>query len=99
MRLLGPAPHPQQRPRLGQGFDLLTSLNSVCTNADLTKTYHNLTEMGQEMSGRVFTAFELGTNNTVAIKQMTLKKKLESNAINEILASTITSSASWVALF
>ena len=48
--------------------------------------YHNLTKIGQGASGGVFTAYQNGTNNCVAIKQMNLDLQPKKDLIiNEIL--------------
>ena len=58
----------------------------ICTDADPTKRYRNLNKIGQGASGGVFTAFELGTNKCVAIKQMNLEQQPKKDLIvNEIL--------------
>ncbi|KAF1995372.1 Pkinase-domain-containing protein, partial [Amniculicola lignicola CBS 123094] len=83
---VGPAPRPRQRPRQSQGPDIIAKLNAICTNADPTLRYKNFTKIGQGASGGVFTAYEVGTNNCVAIKQMNLEQQPKKDLIiNEIL--------------
>jgi p21-activated kinase 1 len=83
---VGPAPRPRQRPRQSQGADIVTKLRAICTNADPTKRYRNLNKIGQGASGGVYTAYEVGTNNCVAIKQMNLEQQPKKDLIiNEIL--------------
>ncbi|KAJ9661591.1 signal transducing kinase of the PAK [Coniosporium apollinis] len=83
---VGPAPRPRQRPRQSQGPDIVARLNQICTNADPTKRYRNLNKIGQGASGGVFTAYEVGTNRCVAIKQMNLDQQPKKDLIiNEIL--------------
>ena len=83
---VGPAPRPRQRPRQSQGPDIVAKLNAICTNADPTQRYRNLNKIGQGASGGVFTAYEVGTNKCVAIKQMNLEQQPKKDLIiNEIL--------------
>ncbi|KAH7119739.1 serine/threonine-protein kinase ste20 [Dendryphion nanum] len=83
---VGPAPRPRQRPRQSQGLDIVTKLNAICTNADPTLRYRNLNKIGQGASGGVFTAYEVGSNKCVAIKQMNLEQQPKKDLIiNEIL--------------
>ncbi|KAI9702846.1 MAG: signal transducing kinase of the PAK [Candelina mexicana] len=91
-------PHPSQTPRVGPtprirrparqstSIDIVARLNAICTNADPTKKYRNLNKIGQGASGGVFTAYEVGTNRCVAIKQMNLEQQPKKDLIiNEIL--------------
>jgi p21-activated kinase 1 len=83
---VGPAPRPRQRPRQSQSADIVTKLRAICTNADPTKRYRNLNKIGQGASGGVYTAYEVGTNKCVAIKQMNLEQQPKKDLIiNEIL--------------
>lgn len=83
---VGPAPRPRQRPRQSQGPDIVAKLNAICTNADPTLRYRNLTKIGQGASGGVFSAYEVGSNKCVAIKQMNLEQQPKKDLIiNEIL--------------
>ncbi|KAI9847454.1 MAG: signal transducing kinase of the PAK [Sclerophora amabilis] len=83
---VGPAPRPRQRARQSNGIDIVARLNAICTNADPTKKYRNLNKIGQGASGGVFTAYEVGTNQCVAIKQMNLEQQPKKDLIiNEIL--------------
>jgi p21-activated kinase 1 len=83
---VGPAPRARQRPRQSQGPDIVAKLNAICTNADPTLRYRNLNKIGQGASGGVFTAYEVGTNKCVAIKQMNLEQQPKKDLIiNEIL--------------
>ncbi|KAI2794402.1 Serine/threonine-protein kinase ste20 [Penicillium oxalicum] len=82
-----PAARPRQRQqRQSTVMDVRQRLLQICHPGDPTKLYHNLNKIGQGASGGVYTAYEIGTNNCVAIKQMNLdlqpKKEL---IINEIL--------------
>ncbi|KAK9764740.1 Serine/threonine-protein kinase smu1, partial [Basidiobolus ranarum] len=61
-------------------------LNAICTAGDPTKLYKNLIKIGQGASGGVYTANQVGTNLSVAIKQMNLEKQPKKDLIiNEIL--------------
>ncbi|KAH8707514.1 kinase-like domain-containing protein [Phaeosphaeriaceae sp. PMI808] len=84
---VGPAPRPRQRPRQSQqGTDIVAKLNAICTNADPTLKYKQFNKIGQGASGGVFTAYEVGTNKCVAIKQMNLEQQPKKDLIiNEIL--------------
>jgi p21-activated kinase 1 len=83
---VGPAPRARQRTRQSNGFDIVGRLNAICTNADPTKRYRSLNKIGQGASGGVYTAYEVGTNRCVAIKQMNLEQQPKKDLIiNEIL--------------
>jgi p21-activated kinase 1 len=86
---VGPVPRPRQRPQRQsqqQNGEIIAKLNAICTPADPTKKYRNLNKIGQGASGGVFTAYEVGTNKCVAIKQMNLEQQPKKDLIiNEIL--------------
>lgn len=83
---VGPAPRPRQRPRQSQAVDIVAKLNAICTNADPTLKYRQFNKIGQGASGGVYTAYEVGTNKCVAIKQMNLEQQPKKDLIiNEIL--------------
>ena len=84
---LGPAPRPRQRPRQSiTNAEIIGKLNVICNPADPTKKFRNLIKIGQGASGGVYTAFEVGTNKCVAIKQMNLEQQPKKDLIiNEIL--------------
>ncbi|KAL4065879.1 STE/STE20/PAKA protein kinase [Scleroderma citrinum] len=66
--------------------DIIRRLQQICTDADPTKLYRNLVKIGQGASGGVYTAYQVGTNISVAIKQMDLDKQPKKDLIiNEIL--------------
>lgn len=66
--------------------DIIKRLQAICTDADPTKLYRNLIKIGQGASGGVYTAYQVGTNVSVAIKQMDLDKQPKKELIiNEIL--------------
>ncbi|CDR99939.1 hypothetical protein [Sporisorium scitamineum] len=66
--------------------DVIAKLQAICTDADPTKLYRSLQKIGQGASGGVFTAYQVGTNVSVAIKQMNLEQQPKKDLIiNEIL--------------
>ncbi|KAF9075298.1 kinase-like domain-containing protein [Rhodocollybia butyracea] len=66
--------------------DIVRRLQQICTDADPTRLYRNLVKIGQGASGGVYTAYQVGTNLCVAIKQMDLEKQPKKDLIiNEIL--------------
>lgn len=66
--------------------DIVKRLQAICTPADPTKLYRNLVKIGAGASGGVYTAYQVGTNLSVAIKQMDLEKQPKKDLIiNEIL--------------
>ncbi|CAI4039372.1 hypothetical protein SMKI_08G0350 [Saccharomyces mikatae IFO 1815] len=65
---------------------LYAKLNEICSEGDPSIKYANLVKIGQGASGGVYTAYEIGTNVSVAIKQMNLEKQPKKELIiNEIL--------------
>ncbi|KAA8916391.1 hypothetical protein TRICI_001466 [Trichomonascus ciferrii] len=85
----GKDPAAQQRRREAKrrkDNEVLAKLNTICTPGDPTKLYRNLSKIGQGASGGVYTAYETGTQNSVAIKQMILEQQPKKELIvNEIL--------------
>ncbi|KAG0250063.1 signal transducing kinase of the PAK [Mortierella polycephala] len=66
--------------------DVIRRLQAICTDADPTKLYRSLVKIGQGASGGVYTAYQVGTNLSVAIKQMNLEQQPKKDLIiNEIL--------------
>ncbi|EGG08298.1 putative serine/threonine protein kinase [Melampsora larici-populina 98AG31] len=66
--------------------EIIDRLRAICTDADPTKLYRNLVKIGQGASGGVYTAYKLGTNESVAIKQMNLSQQPKKDLIiNEIV--------------
>ncbi|KAI1305403.1 signal transducing kinase of the PAK [Mortierella claussenii] len=66
--------------------EVIRRLQAICTDADPTKLYRNLVKIGQGASGGVYTAYQVGTNLSVAIKQMNLEQQPKKDLIiNEIL--------------
>ncbi|SCU92220.1 LAFA_0F08878g1_1 [Lachancea sp. 'fantastica'] len=65
---------------------LYATLTEICSEGDPSKLYKNLIKIGQGASGGVYTAYEVCTNASVAIKQMSLEKQPKKELIiNEIL--------------
>ncbi|KAJ3386943.1 signal transducing kinase of the PAK [Lobulomyces angularis] len=79
----------QLRPRPKAALsmeDVLAKLSTVCNPSDPTKYFRNLVKIGQGASGGVYTAYQVGTNNSVAIKQMNLEQQPKKDLIiNEII--------------
>lgn len=86
----------------GKEEDIVKRLQAICTDADPTRLYRSLVKIGQgyvllsyvrlvmlmlcSASGGVYTAYQVGTNLSVAIKQMDLEKQPKKDLIiNEIL--------------
>jgi p21-activated kinase 1 len=76
----------RHKPKPSKDIDIVSRLNTICTNADPTKLYRSLNKIGQGASGGVYTAYRVGTNQSVAIKQMNLEQQPKKDLIiNEIL--------------
>jgi len=76
----------EKKKDTGNGEDIVKRLQAICTDADPTRLYRNLAKIGQGASGGVYTAYQVGTNLSVAIKQMDLDKQPKKDLIiNEIL--------------
>lgn len=76
----------KREQRLRKDQQVVARLNQICTPGDPTKLYRNLVKIGQGASGGVFTAYEVGSNLSVAIKQMNLEHQPKKELIiNEIL--------------
>ncbi|KAF8464361.1 kinase-like domain-containing protein [Kalaharituber pfeilii] len=84
---VGPVPRARQaRNRPSKDIDIVSRLNAICTDADPTQLYRSLIKIGQGASGGVYTAYQVGTNRSVAIKQMNLEQQPKKDLIiNEIL--------------
>ncbi|KIO30594.1 hypothetical protein M407DRAFT_69045 [Tulasnella calospora MUT 4182] len=86
------APSGRETPRQDED-DFVKRLRAICTDADPTRLYWNLTKIEQSrlfsrwrgLSGSVYTAYQVGTNLCVAIKQMDLDEQPKKNIVNEIL--------------
>ncbi|KAK4701400.1 hypothetical protein P7C70_g4831, partial [Phenoliferia sp. Uapishka_3] len=84
----GPGAQPRRREPKAKVSekDVVERLMAICTDADPTKLYRNLVKIGQGASGGVYTAYQVGTNLCVAIKQMNLEQQPKQDLIiNEIL--------------
>lgn len=65
---------------------VVARLKELCTDADPNKLYRNMVKIGQGASGGVYTAYQNGTNQIVAIKQMNLEQQPKQELIiNEIV--------------
>ncbi|KAH8106430.1 kinase-like domain-containing protein [Phellopilus nigrolimitatus] len=80
-----PRRHEKEKDRVKEE-DVVRRLQQICTDADPTKLYCSFVRIGQGASGGVYTAYQVGTNVSVAIKQMDLEKQPKKDVIiNEIL--------------
>lgn len=78
-----PRPRPKAEPSTAE---IVARLNQICSQGDPTQRYRNLSQIGKGASGGVFSAYELGTNKCVAIKQMNLETQPKKDLIiNEII--------------
>lgn len=83
---VGPVPTRRHKPKPSKDIDIVSRLNTICTQADPTRLYRSLNKIGQGASGGVYTAYRVGTNQSVAIKQMNLEQQPKKDLIiNEIL--------------
>lgn len=81
-----PTPRRRETKKARSDEDVVARLRAICTDADPTQLYRNLVRVGQGASGGVYTAYQVGTNLSVAIKQMDLEKQPKKDLIiNEIL--------------
>jgi p21-activated kinase 1 len=66
--------------------EVIAKLQVICSEGDPTQLYRNLNKIGQGASGGVYTAYQVGTNALVAIKQMNLEQQPKKDLIiNEIM--------------
>lgn len=66
--------------------EVIEKLKTICTDADPTKLYRDFDKIGAGASGGVYTAYQVGSNVSVAIKQMNLEQQPKKDLIiNEIL--------------
>lgn len=84
---IGAVPRPRNRTRESiTNAEVIARLHKIVSPGDPTKKYRQLIKIGQGASGGVYTAFEVGTNKCVAIKQMNLEQQPKKDLIiNEIL--------------
>lgn len=86
---VGPGATPRRREtkkNTMKDSEVIARLQAICTDADPTKLYRSLVKIGQGASGGVYTAYQVGTNVSVAIKQMNLEQQPKKDLIiNEIL--------------
>jgi len=78
-----PRPRPRTEPTTA---DVVARLKQICSPGDPVQRYRNLNQIGKGASGGVYSAYELGTNKCVAIKQMNLETQPKKDLIiNEII--------------
>jgi p21-activated kinase 1 len=66
--------------------DVVLRLRAICSEGDPNRHYSSLKKIGQGASGGVYTAEQLATGQSVAIKQMNLEQQPKKDLIiNEIL--------------
>ncbi len=85
---VGPVPgaRPRNRARQSNGVEITQRLKAICTMGDPTTKYKDLSKIGQGASGGVYSAYEVGSDKCVAIKQMNLEQQPKKDLIiNEIL--------------
>ncbi|KAF7513118.1 signal transducing kinase of the PAK [Endocarpon pusillum] len=85
---VGPVPgaRPRNRTRQSNGVEITQRLKAICTMGDPTTKYKDLSKIGQGASGGVYSAYEVGSDKCVAIKQMNLEQQPKKDLIiNEIL--------------
>lgn len=81
----GPRPRRREKNEMSKE-EVVARLRTICTPGDPTKLYRDLQTIGKGASGAVYTAYELGTNKCVAIKQMNLEQQPKKDLImNEIV--------------
>ncbi|CCL98609.1 uncharacterized protein FIBRA_00611 [Fibroporia radiculosa] len=85
-KVAGATPRRREKKDKDKESDIVKRLQAICTDADPTRLYRNLVKIGAGASGGVYTAYQVGTNLSVAIKQMDLDKQPKKDLIiNEIL--------------
>ena len=66
--------------------EIVSRLRDICSPDDPKQRYRNLKMIGKGASGGVYTAYEVGSNKCVAIKQMNLQQQPKKDLIiNEII--------------
>ncbi|TDL21802.1 Pkinase-domain-containing protein [Rickenella mellea] len=68
--------------------NILNRLQQICTDADPKSLYRNFVRIGTCAAGGVYSAYQVGTNLSVAVKQVDLEKQPKKDVpviINEIL--------------
>ncbi|KAL9052355.1 MAG: hypothetical protein Q9162_005447 [Coniocarpon cinnabarinum] len=81
-----PPARPRERKREMSASEVVEKLRTVCTPGDPTQRYFDLQMIGKGASGGVYSAYEGGTNQMVAIKQMNLRQQPKKELIyNEII--------------
>ncbi|KAH3899817.1 mitogen-activated protein kinase kinase kinase kinase STE20 SCDLUD_004110 [Saccharomycodes ludwigii] len=76
----------KRRQKEKKDKEVYSKLLDICSDGDPSTMYKGLIKVGQGASGGVYTAYEVGTNASVAIKQMNLEKQPKKDLIiNEII--------------
>lgn len=76
----------RREARRKRDLEVIAKLRSICSEGDPSRLYRSLVKVGQGASGGVFTAYQVGSNQSVAIKQMNLEQQPKKELIvNEIL--------------
>lgn len=82
----GPAPRARPQRREVTNQEVIARLQEICSPEDPTTRYRNLSTVGKGASGAVYSAYEVGSNKCVAIKQMNLQQQPKKELIiNEII--------------
>ncbi|CAI2175069.1 6096_t:CDS:10 [Funneliformis geosporum] len=77
---------PQRNKQNKDSGNIIDRLNAICSEGNPELFYTNLVKIGQGASGGVYTAYQKGTNLSVAIKRMNLEQQPKKDLIiNEIL--------------
>ncbi|KAI8065744.1 kinase-like domain-containing protein [Gongronella butleri] len=77
---------PKEKKSGMKDSEVIAKLQTICTEADPSKVYRNMTKIGQGASGGVFIAHTSNNDRPVAIKQMNLEQQPKKELIiNEIL--------------
>ncbi|RKF79692.1 Serine/threonine-protein kinase ste20 [Golovinomyces cichoracearum] len=83
---VGHGPRPRQRTRQAAGIDIIARLKQICSEGDPREIYRDLNKIGQGASGGVYTGYQRGSNQLVAVKQMNLEQQPKKDLIiNEII--------------
>lgn len=81
-----PAPNQRRQPKAITTDDVMERLKTIVSDQDPNRLYRNLTKIGQGASGGVYTAYQISSNQLVAIKQMNLEQQPKKDLIiNEII--------------
>ncbi|ORX50475.1 Pkinase-domain-containing protein [Hesseltinella vesiculosa] len=77
---------PKEKKTGMKDAEVIAKLQTICTEADPSRVYKNMTKIGQGASGGVYIAYTSNNDRPVAIKQMNLEQQPKKELIiNEIL--------------